>query len=183
MKKEKAAGGKPIPIVASAGEQILPTKNGDAQFFREIQKKGLWEELKNGAISTLANIKDIVGNEQPTSKIENYDSGGTINNKRFSTNNISNNTIKNKMDWTKPSFDAQALRSKTDWASQPMVSTSHSFENTQKTQSSNMRGETSLNINTPITVVAPKPEAYRKSAKQIASEQERQTQRAYKRFS
>lgn len=44
--REKQLGGDPQVIVASTGEQVLSTANGDAQAFEEAQKSGLWNKFK-----------------------------------------------------------------------------------------------------------------------------------------
>ena len=43
MQREGAGA---IPIVAHKGEQILTTKNKDAQFYRSIKRNGMWDEMK-----------------------------------------------------------------------------------------------------------------------------------------
>ena len=46
-----------VPIVARVGEQILATNNNDAQFFRSLQRRGVWDEMK---------------------RINNFSDGGTV---------------------------------------------------------------------------------------------------------
>lgn len=48
MQRERAAGGNPVPIVASTNEEILSAKSGDAQFYRSLQASGDWNRLKAG---------------------------------------------------------------------------------------------------------------------------------------
>lgn len=47
-------------IVAHKGEEILTTRNGDAQFLRSLKKSGRWQDMKNSA------------------NIANYSNGGTV---------------------------------------------------------------------------------------------------------
>lgn len=54
IEKEKALGGDPQVVVASAGEEILSTQNGDAQFFRKLKQNGLWNTLKSTKDDVLA---------------------------------------------------------------------------------------------------------------------------------
>lgn len=42
MKRE---GPQAVPIVASVGEEILSTGNGDAQFYRALKERGIWQEM------------------------------------------------------------------------------------------------------------------------------------------
>lgn len=44
MRKE---GPKAVPIVASAGEEILSTRRGDAQLYRMLKNNGHWQRLKS----------------------------------------------------------------------------------------------------------------------------------------
>lgn len=44
--KEASMGGKPQVIVASEGEEVLSTDNGDAAFFRKLRQSGMWDRLK-----------------------------------------------------------------------------------------------------------------------------------------
>lgn len=46
MDKETKAGGDAQLIVASSGEEVLSKNNGDAQAFRNLQRNGTWEQLK-----------------------------------------------------------------------------------------------------------------------------------------
>jgi len=114
MKKERLAGGKPVPIVASIGEQILSTKNNDAQFYRTLKAKGTWDDMKAG-------------------KIDNFAYGGAVGRVAASGGNAP-------------------------------------------------RQERSIVVHSPITVVSPKPESYRKTQKQIAATSEYEARRAYSRF-
>jgi hypothetical protein len=43
MKRE---GTQAVPIVASVGEEVLSTGNGDAQFYRSLKERGIWNDLK-----------------------------------------------------------------------------------------------------------------------------------------
>lgn len=43
MKRE---GPQAVPIVASVGEEVLSTRNGDAQFYRALKQRGAWSEIK-----------------------------------------------------------------------------------------------------------------------------------------
>lgn len=54
VEKEKALGGDPQVVVASAGEEILSTQNGDAQFFRKLKQEGIWNTLKSAKNDVLA---------------------------------------------------------------------------------------------------------------------------------
>ena len=144
LKKErKEGGGQPVPIVASVGEQVLSAKNGDAQFFRHIQKKGIWARLK----------------EAPIPKINNFNNGGTVDS-GFNDN----------------------LQRKMRWSENPAVSTFNSSEKLNNTQNKSISEDRSINVSSPITVVSPTPEKYRKTQNQIAKEQENKTKRAYRRF-
>lgn len=42
--KREGTGG--VPVVAHIGEQILTTRNGDAQLFRQLEKSGEWDRIK-----------------------------------------------------------------------------------------------------------------------------------------
>ncbi|HET8689520.1 MAG TPA: hypothetical protein VFM18_23155, partial [Methanosarcina sp.] len=60
-------GSGAIPIVASIGEQILSKRNGDAQFFRSLERSGQWKEMKqswkfNGSIPNFNSGGPIGGN-------------------------------------------------------------------------------------------------------------------------
>lgn len=46
MERERQLGGDPQVIVASTGEQVLSTANGDAQTFQAMEKDGLWNKIK-----------------------------------------------------------------------------------------------------------------------------------------
>jgi hypothetical protein len=48
MQRERAAGGNPVPVVASTGEEILSMKNGDAQAYRSLKQSGQWNNIKVG---------------------------------------------------------------------------------------------------------------------------------------
>lgn len=48
MQRERAAGGNPVPVVASTGEEILSMKNGDAQAYRRLRSSGEWNNIKVG---------------------------------------------------------------------------------------------------------------------------------------
>jgi hypothetical protein len=79
MKKE---GANALPIVVSLNEQILSQKNGDADFFRYLEKSGEWESLKS----------DYKYNKN----IPNYLNGGSIGNPTTNNMNRSNsNTVVN----------------------------------------------------------------------------------------
>ena len=54
VEKEKALGGDPQVVVASAGEEILSTQNGDAEFFRKLKQEGVWNTLKSAKNDVLA---------------------------------------------------------------------------------------------------------------------------------
>lgn len=54
MKRE---GPLAVPIVASIGEEVLSTRNGDAQFYRALKQRGAWGDMK----------------------INNFAQGGTVN--------------------------------------------------------------------------------------------------------
>lgn len=56
MQKE---GANAVPAVLHTGEQVLTDKNGDAQFYRALEKSGRWMELKK-------------------SGVQNYDQGGIV---------------------------------------------------------------------------------------------------------
>lgn len=43
MKREGAGA---VPIVASRGEEVLSTRNSDAQFYRILKRSNLWDEMK-----------------------------------------------------------------------------------------------------------------------------------------
>ncbi|MGL4947080.1 MAG: tape measure protein [Cetobacterium sp.] len=49
MARERAMGGQPVPIVASVGEEILSQRSGDAQLWRQLERTGQINELKNYA--------------------------------------------------------------------------------------------------------------------------------------
>jgi hypothetical protein len=95
MKKE---GANALPIVVSLNEQILSQKNGDADFFRYLEKSGEWESLKS----------DYKYNRN----IPNYLNGGSIGNP--STNNMnrtnSNTTVNNNSYVTVKATDVNSFR-------------------------------------------------------------------------
>ena len=39
-------GPQAVPIVASVGEEVLSTRTGDAQFYRSLKERGVWNDLK-----------------------------------------------------------------------------------------------------------------------------------------
>jgi hypothetical protein len=95
MKKE---GANALPIVVSLNEQILSQKNGDADFFRYLEKSGEWESLKS----------DYKYNRN----IPNYLNGGSIGNP--TTNNMnrsnSNTTVNNISNVTVKATDVNSFR-------------------------------------------------------------------------
>jgi hypothetical protein len=76
MKKE---GANALPIVVSLNEQVLSQKNGDADFYRYLEKSGEWESLKT----------DYKYNRN----IPNYLNGGSIGNPTTNTMNKSNSNM------------------------------------------------------------------------------------------
>jgi hypothetical protein len=52
MQKE---GQGAMPIVVHKGEQILSTRNGDAQLFRALKAQGEWDNIKQANVSNYAN--------------------------------------------------------------------------------------------------------------------------------
>lgn len=48
-------GNGAIPIVAHKGEQVLTTKNKDAQFYRSLKQSGIWDEMKTNSVANFAN--------------------------------------------------------------------------------------------------------------------------------
>jgi tape measure domain-containing protein len=52
MRKE---GQGAMPIVVHKGEQILSTRNGDAQLFRALKAQGEWDNIKQANVSNYAN--------------------------------------------------------------------------------------------------------------------------------
>lgn len=44
----RGAGNDAVPIVAHVGEQVLSTRNGDAQAFRRLDRAGQWDNVKRG---------------------------------------------------------------------------------------------------------------------------------------
>lgn len=105
-KERSTGGGIPVGIVATPGEQVLGKRNGDADFYRALKSRGIWQSLKNGHIPN--QYKDV--------------GAGNVTNRTFT-------------------------------------------------------------VNSPITVISPKPEGYRKTQKQIAVAQERQSRTYFNRFS
>lgn len=68
MGRERAAGGIPVPIVASKGEYVLSTKNGDSQFFQALQRSGEWASMKAGKMDNYAYGGLVGSSSQPNAK-------------------------------------------------------------------------------------------------------------------
>lgn len=128
MQKEKTEGGEPVPIVASKGEHVLSKKSGDADFYRKLKSKGIWDDLKTGNYSHGGAVSDKINDSLPISPVSQPP--------KVKKNNQNNNNVSG-----------------------------------------------GISVPTTITVVSPNPESYRKSKSQIAYQQERETKRAYERFS
>ena len=56
-----------VPIVASAGEEVLSTRNSDAQFYRALKRSNAWDEMKQSHVQNF-NVGGTVGatHMQPT---------------------------------------------------------------------------------------------------------------------
>jgi hypothetical protein len=50
MDAMKREGALAVPVVASRGEEILSTRNSDAQFYRALKTHGLWEDMKQNHV-------------------------------------------------------------------------------------------------------------------------------------
>ena len=75
-----AEGTNAVPIVVERGEQILSQRNGDAQLFRQLQRNGIWRELKrNSQASNFASGGEVGQTINPV-----MDLGSTANNRRAS---------------------------------------------------------------------------------------------------
>jgi hypothetical protein len=95
MKKE---GANAVPAVLSVNEEVLQYTNGDADYFRVLEKSGVWESLKS----------DYKYNRS----IPNYLNGGSIGNP--STNNMnrsnSNMVVNNNSYVTVKATDVNSFR-------------------------------------------------------------------------
>ena len=62
MKREGAGA---VPIVASVGEEVLSTRTGDAQFYRSLRDRGIWNEMKvdnyatGGSVGSFAPVATV----------------------------------------------------------------------------------------------------------------------------
>jgi hypothetical protein len=95
MKKE---GANALPIVVSLNEQVLSQKNGDADFYRYLEKSGEWESLKT----------DYKYNRS----IPNYLNGGSMGNPSVKNMNRTNNStvVNNYSNVTVKATDVNSFR-------------------------------------------------------------------------
>lgn len=80
-------GNNAIPIVAQKGEQILSTKNGDAQFWRALRDNNMWDALKSGNVANFAGGGTVGGTMMNLVPVTNNNTGGNS-----TYNLIQNNT-------------------------------------------------------------------------------------------
>lgn len=63
MKRE---GPQAVPIIASVGEEVLSTRNGDAQFYRALKQRGAWSEMKvnnfadGGTVNPASSVSSVL---------------------------------------------------------------------------------------------------------------------------
>ena len=97
-KAMKIEGVDAVPAVLSKGEQVLSKRNGDAQFFRSLEKSGMWNDLKQ--------------NYKVNNKIDNFNLGGSVggvnNYKRLSSSGSKNVTYNSYVNVSTP--DANSFR-------------------------------------------------------------------------
>lgn len=84
MQKE---GPGATPIVAHAGEHILTDRNGDAQFYRALERSGKWMELKRNGVDNFAS-GGLVGSAMSRQSGGGGSSGGR--NRGSTTVNVNN---------------------------------------------------------------------------------------------
>jgi len=86
MSQERSISGKqPVLSVLHAGEQVLSTLNGDAQFFRTLQQQGSWDALKN----SYAFGGSVGGDSRILNQGNSFNSNSNSNSMVYHTTNIS----------------------------------------------------------------------------------------------